>query len=289
MASALEIRRRIRSVHNTRQITRAMQLVAASRMRRAQEAVRAARPYADCITAMLQRLSEVSDPEQLPPLLRPRPIEKTAYVVMTTNRGLCGALNSNTARLAADRLSVARSYAEVSLIIVGKKGHAALRGLAQLKASFVDIADRPSIEDIAPVGRLLVEDFEQGTYDEVQLVYPRFVNTLMQEATAIRLLPVAVPEAAAARSVRVQFLYEPDPVTVLGAMIPRFIETVLYRVMLELAASEQSARMVAMRNATDNATEVIRTLQLAYNKERQAGITREILDIAAGANALAEA
>ena len=289
MASKLEIRQRIRSVQNTRQITRAMQLVAASRMRRAQEAVQAARPYADRIAEMMRALVEVSDHESLPPLLRPRPIRKSAFLVLTTNRGLCGALNTNVARAAAEKIIVARTSVEVTLIAVGKKGLAPLRNIAPLLATFLDIKDRPTVRDILPIAQLVVDEYTKGTFDDVHVVYPAFVNTLSQQPVSIRLLPVVVPEAIEQRRGFVDVIFEPNPASVLGALLPRFVETVLYRVVLELAASEQSARMVAMRNATENASDVIRTLQLAYNKERQASITREIIDIAAGANALAEA
>lgn len=288
MANPLEIRRRIRSVENTRQITRAMQLVAASRMVRAQNAVAAARPYADEIAGVMRRLVDASSEEELPSLLRPRPIERTAFVVITTNRGLCGALNSNTMRLAVGRIEGAQTYAEVSLIVIGRKGQRGLDDLVPVLAAFTEMPDRPSLGHIRPIARMVMDGYQSGEFDEVQLVYPTFVNTLVQRPTAVRLLPLVVPEAREALTPGMDVIYEPDPSSVLGALAPRFVESALFRSVLELVASEQSARMVAMRNATDNAIELVGTLRLAYNKERQARITGEILAIAAAANALVE-
>ncbi|MCY3956942.1 MAG: ATP synthase F1 subunit gamma [Chloroflexi bacterium] len=288
MASPLELRRRIRSVDNTRQITRAMQLVAASRMRRAQEAVQAARPYATHISGMIERLVLATGNDRLPPILQPRPIERTAFLVLTTNRGLAGPLNTNIVRTAVSEIDATSDAIEISVVVVGKKGHLALRGLYTLSAVFTDISDQPSVLDIAPVTQLLVDGYERGDFDEVRMVYPEFVNILTQQPRVVRLFPVVLPEVQQdAREADI--IFEPDPASVLEALIPRFVEMTVYRAMLELAASEQSARMVAMRAATENATELIEGLRLAYNKLRQARITSEIIDIASGANALADA
>lgn len=288
MANPLELRSRIRSVDNTRQITRAMQLVAASRMRRAQEAVEAARPYAEGITGMIRRLVEVTSPDQLPALLRPRTITRTAFVVLTTNRGLAGPLNTNTVRHVLEHMATAEVHGEASVLVVGRKGHIALRNATTILAAFTEVSDRPTVEDILPLARLVTEGFEAGEFDEVQLVYPQFVNTLVQRPIAVRLLPVVIPETVDGRSVQRDVIFEPGIESVLSALLPRFVETILYRAILELTASEHSARMVAMRSATDNASELIESLKLAYNKLRQTRITSEIIDIAAGANALAD-
>ena len=237
---------------------------------------------------MARRLSEASDPGVVPPLARARPIERTAFVVLTTNRGLAGALNTNTLRSAADRIETAQSHAEVSVIVVGRKGEAALRRGVPMLAAFTEVPDRPRVVDILPIARLVIDGFESGEFDEVELIYPRFVNTLTQAPTAVRLLPVVLPEVQEdSRSTR-DVIFEPAPSTVLNSLLPRFVETVLYRSILELTASEHSARMVAMRNATENASDLIESLRLVYNKERQRRITSEIIDISAGANALAE-
>ena len=286
MANPLELRRRIRSVENTRQITRAMQLVAASRMRRAQEAADAARPYAREVLEMMHQLVAATGDDLLPPLLRARPVERSAYVVMTTNRGLCGALNSNVVRRAMEDIEPVRASAEVSVIVIGRRGRIALARLVPMLAAFTDISDRPTSADIVPIARMVIDGYLAGDFDEVQLVYPEFVNTLTQRPTAVRLLPVVLPEDTDPRDADV--IFEPDPASVLEALVPRYIETELYQSLLELTASEQSARMVAMRAATENASELIDALGLTYNKLRQAKITSEIIDIASGANALAQ-
>ena len=286
MANPLELRRRIRSVENTRQITRAMQLVAASRMRRAQAAADAARPYAREVLEMMHQLVAATGDDLLPPLLRARPVERSAYVVMTTNRGLCGALNSNVVRRAMEDIEPVRASAEVSVIVIGRRGRIALARLVPMLAAFTDISDRPTSADIVPIARMVIDGYLAGDFDEVQLVYPEFVNTLTQRPTAVRLLPVVLPEDTDPRDADV--IFEPDPASVLEALVPRFIETELYQSLLELTASEQSARMVAMRAATENASELIDALGLTYNKLRQAKITSEIIDIASGANALAQ-
>ena len=288
MANPLELRRRIRSVDNTRQITRAMQLVAASRMRRAQEAVQAARPYATHIAGMSERLVLATGNDRLPALLQPRPIKRTAFLVLTTNRGLAGPLNTNIVRAVVNEAEATSDAVEISVVVVGRKGHLALRGLYTLAAVFTEISDRPNVAEITPLARLLIDGYEQGEFDEVRMVYPEFINILTQQPRVVRLFPVVMPETHQ-KARETDIIFEPDPSTVLEALIPRFVEMTVYRAMLELAASEQSARMVAMRAATENATEIIEGLRLAYNKLRQSRITSEIIDIAAGANALADA
>ena len=286
MANPLELRRRIRSVENTRQITRAMQLVAASRMRRAQDAADAARPYAQEVLGLMQQLVAATGDDLLPPMLRARPVKHSAYVVMTTNRGLCGALNTNTVRQAMDDIEESRASAEVSVVVIGRRGRVALARLVPMIAAFTDITDRPTAADIIPIARMVMDGYLAGDFDEVQIVYPEFVNTLTQRPKSLRLLPVVLPQESDPRDADV--IFEPDPASVLEALVPRFIETVLYETLLELTASEHSARMVAMRAATDNASELIDALGLTYNKLRQAKITSEIIDIASGANALAQ-
>ena len=286
MANPLELRRRIRSVENTRQITRAMQLVAASRMRRAQDAADAARPYAQEVLGLMQQLVAATGDDLLPPMLRARPVKHSAYVVMTTNRGLCGALNTNTVRQAMDDIEESRASAEVSVVVIGRRGRVALARLVPMIAAFTDITDRPTAADIIPIARMVMDGYLAGDFDEVQIVYPEFVNTLTQRPKSLRLLPVVLPEESDPRDADV--IFEPDPASVLEALVPRFIETVLYETLLELTASEHSARMVAMRAATENASELIDALGLTYNKLRQAKITSEIIDIASGANALAQ-
>lgn len=288
MPNPLELRRRIRSVDNTRQITRAMQLVAASRMRRAQEAVESTRPYAHHMTEVVHRIVRASGSDSLPPLLRPRPIDRTAFVVMTTNRGLAGPLNTNIVRAAVSEMGEIGDANKISLLVVGRKGQAALTTSHKIDAAFNEINDQPTLTDIAPVVEAVTAGYRTGEFDEVRVIYPEFVNTLTQRPSSVRALPVLLSDEHQ-QAHKLDMILEPDASRVLEAIVPKYVEMTLYRALLELVASEQSARMVAMRAATENATEIIEGLRRAYNKLRQARITNEIIDIASGANALADA
>lgn len=292
MPSARDTRNRIKGVESTRQITRAMQLVATSKMNRAQEAVRATRPYADKISEVLRHLAYALPSEEgLHPLFETRRERNVALVVLSTNRGLCGALNTNVARRAlefAEEAGSGEEESEISMVGVGKVGIRMLGRSLPVVASFLEVPDRPRITDVMPIARLVVDGFEKGEFDAVHVVYPEFVNTLTQRPEHVQLLPVKRPEALEPGERRPDYIYEPNAETVLNMLLPRYVEMYLYRLVLETAASEQSARMVAMRNATDNASDLIDELTLAYNRQRQASITNEMIDIAAGANALAQ-
>ena len=288
MPNPLELRTRIKSVDNTRQITRAMQLVAASRMRRAQEAVESSRPYSHHMTEVVHRLVQARGSESLPPLLRPRPIERTAIVVMTTNRGLAGPLNTNIVRAAISEIDELGGGNRISLMIVGRKGQEALASSHNIHTVFDEMSDQPTTADVDPIVQAVTSGYREGDFDEVRVVYPEFVNTLSQRPLSSRVLPVlATGEQQQVREL--DMILEPDASTVLEAIVPKYVEMTFYRALLELVASEQSARMVAMRAATENATELIESLRRAYNKLRQARITSEIIDIASGAKALADA
>lgn len=284
-----EIRRRIRSIKNTAQITRAMEMVAASKMRRAQQAVLAARPYAERIRAMLGDLAAMTSPQEEVrafPLLQRRPIRRIQLILVTSDRGLAGSLNTNVIRRAVDFMTRERPepLENFDIVAVGRKGRDFLvRYGWPMVAEFTRITDRPSIEAVRPLAELATQDFTTGRVDAVFVVYTHFINTLKQEPRVLQLLPIEPPEGTGAIS---DYIFEPDPVTVLEALLPRFIEMQLYRVLLEASASEHSARMVAMRNATQNALDLVAELTLTYNKARQAQITREVSEIAAGANAL---
>jgi len=284
-----EIRRRIRSIKNTAQITRAMEMVAASKMRRAQQAVLAARPYADRIRAMLGDLAamtSLTEAEGAFPLLRRRPINRIQLILVTSDRGLAGSLNTNVIRRAVDFMTGERSepIENFDIVAVGRKGRDFLvRYGWPMIAEFTRITDRPSVEAIRPIVELATQDFTSGRVDAVFAVYTHFINTLRQEPRVFQLLPIEPPQESGAIS---DYIFEPDPATVLEALLPRFLEMQLYRVLLEASASEHSARMVAMRNATQNALDLVAELTLTYNKARQAQITREVSEIAAGANAL---
>lgn len=293
MPSIRQLRRRIRGVQNTRQITRAMELVASSRLRRAQERVLASRPYAERIRAVINNLAAVSGAQDLHPLLQVRPVSHAALILFTTSRGLCGSLNSNMVR-AVVRFILDRGVS-VDIIAVGTKGPALLRsvGLSDtVSAQYQDLGNYPNVADILPISRSTIEGFTTTQYDEVYVGYSQFVNLMRQEPTLRRILPIA-PDELEATEVRafqqVDYIYEPDPDDVLSTLLPRFIEAQVYRALLESIASEHSARMIAMRNATENAEEILRDLTLTYNKVRQTAITNEVIEIATAARAIAGA
>ena len=295
MPSLRDIRRRIRSVKNTAKITRAMQMVAASRMRRAQQRVIAARPYAE---AMEQLISELASGGQgrdaLHPLLVQRPIDTVGIVVMTSDRGLAGALNTNIIRRGSQLILESSDLTkpssterrDVELITVGRKGQDffARRG-HELLGTFTQLGDQPSYMDVVGVARVVTDSYLNGVMDECYLVYPKFVNTLVQRPTVQQLLPIK-PSERVERPL--EYIYEPGPTQILEQLLPRYVEVEIYQAVLETIASEHSARMIAMRNATDNANELVESLSLSYNKARQAAITREVTEIASAAEALAD-
>jgi F-type H+-transporting ATPase subunit gamma len=302
MPSTREIRRRITSAKNVSQITRAMEMVAASRMRRAQLAVQAGRPYARKISEVMHSLAERlsgSQDDAIPPLLASRPIKNSAVILISGDRGLAGALNTNVIRR-AQRFINAEAQVPVSIIAMGKKGRDfMIRTGRPVTAEFIGLGDRPLVKDIYPVARVASEEFLSGRVDAVYIIYTDFKNTLTQIPTVYRLLPVDAGEAGEEGSLpgddsdvvggeesKTEFIFEPSQREVLEALVPRYVEVRLYQAYLEHVASFQSAQMVAMRNATENAKEMISELTLAYNKLRQANITREIIEVSSGAAAL---
>jgi F-type H+-transporting ATPase subunit gamma len=286
MVSPRLLRRRIRSVQSTAKITRAMEMIATAKMKRAQDMALAGRPYAEKISHVIGDLvaTQTLDAAETPPLLQVRDVKRIGIVHVTTDRGLCGGLNSNLNRTAAG--FVLKSGKPVSAVVVGKKGRNFLaRSGVEIRAEFSGLGDRPSLMDILPVARVVMEDYASGYVDVVYLSYPRFVTTMVQRPEVDQLLPV---EASVLPSGgRGEYIYEPDPHYVLGHLLPRFIEMELYHAILESIASEQSARMVAMRSATDNAKQLIEELTLTLNKARQEMITTELLDITGGVAAIA--
>lgn len=287
MATVRELKRRIQSVKNIGQVTRAMEAVAASKMRRAQDATLASREYADKAQEVLTYLaSQPTPPETETPLLEQRPVENIGLILITPDRGLAGPLVSNILRRAVDFIKA--QEVPVSVIAVGRKG---IRSMAHynypLHATFDDIPDLPSTTEISPIARLAIDDFIDGTFDEIHICYTDFINTLRQEPVVEQLLPIepAPPE----ERLTAEYEFEPDPQAILNAVLPDFTVFQIYQANLEAQASEHSARMVAMRNATENAEELAEDLTLEYNKARQTEITMEILDIAGGAEALSQA
>ncbi len=302
MASLREIRRRIRSIRNIAQVTRAMQMVAASKMRRAQAQVLATRPYSEKAWQVLKHLAAQRGAQgALHPLLDARDsVNAIGLVLITADKGLCGAYNANMLRLAARFILEAGK--PVKVIAIGRRGAAFMARYRQnLIAEFSDLPPRPSILDITPIAHVAINAFLSGEVDEVYLGYTRFVNTLTQRPLIRRLLPLRVTNAhqlsvntalvqpEEASQATGEYIYEPDPQTILDTVLPRFTEIQIYGALLEALASEHSARMVAMRAATDNANKLLAELTLTYNQARQDAITREMLDIAGGVEAMRQA
>lgn len=287
MPSTREIRRRIRSVGNMQQITRAMEMVSAAKMRKAQQRVTASRPYSDQLRQIMSDLAtQQPDPEQLAqfPLLQKRPIRNVELIVITPDRGLTGALNTNILRRGS-RYILEEAGASVQVIAAGKKARDYfVRTRQNVAAEFIGLGDNVALDEVRPIADIAIDDFVSGKVDAVFVVYSRFINTLVQRPEVVQILPVEPPPAHEGYS---DYIFEPSPEEVLNNLLPRYVEVQLYQAILEGLASEHSARMVAMRSASDNAKEVQQELSLSYNKARQAQITREVSEIAAGANAMA--
>ncbi|MHB1587233.1 MAG: F0F1 ATP synthase subunit gamma [Acidiferrobacteraceae bacterium] len=286
MAAGKEIRNQIRSVRNTQKITRAMEMVAASKMRRAQERMRAARPYGAKMRAVIGHL-HYAHPEYRHPFLAVRPARRAALIVVTSDRGLCGALNTNVLRVALERVERARREGtELEFCTIGAKGLGFLKRLGvPVVAHVAGLGDAPHAPDLIGAIKILLDAYRSGTIDRVDMTYNRFVNTMTQQPVVEQLLPLPVVEDPSLRH-RWDYLYEPEAQDVLEELLSRYVETLVYQGVVENAASEQSARMVAMRAASDNAGKLIGELRLRYNKARQAAITQEISEIVGGAAAV---
>ncbi|HKW24048.1 MAG TPA: ATP synthase F1 subunit gamma [Ktedonobacterales bacterium] len=291
MATAREIRRRIRSVKNVAQITRAVQMVASSKMRRAQERVVASRPYSDELMRLVARLAKQASEEEDLPLMKSRPVRRVGVVVISPDRGLSGGLpgniNRRVAQLATDlRREAGNSSLPISYVAVGRRGRDFLARTQQpLIAEFTNLGDQPAQADVRAIARTVSDAYIEGDVDRVLLVYPKFVSTVVQTPTVIQLLPVEPPEEAETNGPTPQYIYEPNAAEIFAALLPRYIETLIYEPLLENVASFYSAQMVAMKNATDNATDLVDDLTLTYNKARQTAITTQILEVVAGSNA----
>lgn len=290
MANTQVIRRRIRSVKNTAQITKAVQLVAASRMRRAQEAVEASRPFSQKIRDVLADIGNAAPGGEgvMHPLLERRPERNIDLVVMTSDRGLAGGFNANVIRMAT-RFMLDDAGAPVRTISVGRKGRDyMIRYGREVIADFSELGDRPQLDQVTPIAYGVIEDFETGRADAVYLVYSEYVSTVNQQPRLIKVLPIEPPSQEEMNEAErgPDYIFEPNPRELLQALLPRYVEVQLYQALLESKASEFAARMVAMRNATDNANEIVQDLTLTYNKIRQANITREIIEVSSGAAAL---
>jgi F-type H+-transporting ATPase subunit gamma len=278
-----KVRRRIKGVQNIAKITRAMEMIAASKMKKAQERGLAGRPYSQKIEQVIADLAALPDVGLQHPLLQRRPVEKIAIVHITPDRGLCGGLNANLNR----RLGsfILEQKATVEVVAVGRKGRDfAARYGCDMCAEFIQLGDQPRFLDTLPISRIVIDEYTNKSIDMVYISYAQFVSTMVQKPVMKQLLPVE--PAVIPRAENVDYIYEPGATAVLGGLLPRFVEMEIYHAILESIASEQSARMVAMRNATDSASELIGELTLLYNKARQEAITRELLDIIGGVVAL---
>ena len=284
MANIQALRRRIRSIQGTTKIVRAMEMVATAKMRRTQQRALAGRPYTEKIRQVIADLAvEPRIRGKVLPLLEKREVKKIALVHIGTDRGLCGGLNTNLNRLVGE--FILGQKVPVNVITVGRKARAFAR-IAKLdvRAEFSGISDRATMQDTMPISRILIEDYSKGEVGLIYLAYPAFISTMVQKPTIQALLPIEPAKLPPGQVA--EFIYEPDPFSVLNELLPRFVEMEVYHAILELIASEQSARMVAMRNAGDNAEDLIKDLALSLNKARQEMITKEICDISGGAEAL---
>jgi F-type H+-transporting ATPase subunit gamma len=288
MPSLQDIRRRIRGIRNTAQITKAMELVAASRMRRAQQRVLAARPYSETMRSLIGELAGTasSGADALHPLLVQRDIDTVGIILLTSDRGLAGALNTNVIRRGSE-LILEQTH-DIELITIGRKGQdfMARRG-HKLLATFTQLGDRPDYDAVIPIARAVMDSYLAGVMDVCYIVYPKFVSTLSQRPEVVQILPISGAADGGPAARPVDYIFEPDPRSILAQLLPRYVEVLIYQAVLETIASEQSARMVAMRNANENANDLIKDLTLSYNKARQAAITREVLEIANAAEAMA--
>jgi len=292
MAAGKEIRGKIKSVENTKKITKAMEMVAASKMRKAQERMRSARPYADKIRNIAANLSQ-ANPEYVHPFLRPVAGAKTAgYIVVTTDKGLCGGLNTNVLRAVTQKMrELDNQGIRPEAVALGNKGLGFLnRAGVKITAQATQLGDTPHLDRLIGPVKTLLDAYQEGKLTSVYLCYTRFINTMKQESVVEQLLPLTSEKFAQTREEKAahswDYIYEPDAQSVVDELMVRYVEALVYQAVAENMASEQSARMVAMKAATDNAGKVIGDLKLVYNKTRQAAITKELSEIVGGAAAV---
>ncbi|MFJ7567684.1 F0F1 ATP synthase subunit gamma [Herminiimonas sp. NPDC097707] len=289
MASGKEIRGKIKSVENTKKITKAMEMVAASKMRKAQDRMRAARPYSDKIRNIAANLSQ-ANPEYTHPFLVKSDVSKTVgFIIVTTDKGLCGGMNTNSLRIVTTKLRELEAQGKkVETVAIGNKGLGFLNRIgARVVSHAVQIGDTPHLDKLIGPVKVMLDAYQDGKLDAVYVVYTKFINTMKQEPMMEQLLPLAADTLKAdADSLAWDYIYEPDAQTVIDELLIRYVEALIFQAVAENLASEQSARMVAMKSASDNAGSVIGELKLVYNKTRQAAITKELSEIVAGAAAV---
>jgi F-type H+-transporting ATPase subunit gamma len=292
MAGMKEIRVKIKSVQNTRKITKAMEMVAASKMRRAQERMRAARPYADKIRNIVANLGGANPEYSHPFLVKRSPIKRVGIIVVTTDKGLCGGLNTNLLRAVTVKMREAQGQGvELQFCAIGNKGLGFLNRLScNVVSQVVQLGDKPQLDRLIGPAKVILDAYQDGKLDAVYIAYTQFINTMKQEPAIEALLPLGLDRLAQSAEEKKaygwDYLYEPDAQTVIDDLLVRYVEALIYQCVAENVACEQSARMVAMKAASDNAKTVISDLQLTYNKARQAGITKELSEIVSGASAV---
>ena len=287
MAGSKEIRTKIKSVQNTRKITKAMEMVAASKMRKAQERMRTARPYAEKIRNVAAHISQANPEYRHPFLVDRNSVKRIGIIVITTDKGLCGGLNTNILRLALNKMKEWETEGEeIEVCVIGNKGLGFMQRLgANIASQITGLGDRPQMERLIGAVKIMLDGYTQDRFDRLMIFNTRFVNTMKQEPVMEQLLPLT-GDALGAPEGNWDYIYEPDAKVVLEQVLTRYIEALIYQAVTENMASEQSARMVAMKAASDNAATVIDELTLIYNKSRQASITKELSEIVAGAAAV---
>jgi F-type H+-transporting ATPase subunit gamma len=287
MAVGKEIRTKIASIKNTQKITRAMEMVAASKMRKTKDRMQATRPYSQKIGRIIKHLAH-ANPEYKHPFLVKREVKRVGIIVISSDRGLCGGLNSNLFRKTLTQLSQwDKANIDVDVCTIGSKAAGFFSNLKTNRVGQVaKLGDTPHLQDIVGIIKIMLDAYEQGTIDELYVVYNEFVNTMTQRPAVEKLLPVVAEEIEEKLSGHWDYIYEPDAKEVLDHLLTRYIESIVYQGLVENNACEQAARMVAMKSASDNAGNLIGELQLIYNKARQAAITQEISEIVAGAAAV---
>jgi F-type H+-transporting ATPase subunit gamma len=289
MAVGKEIRGKIKSVENTKKITKAMEMVAASKMRKAQDRMRAARPYSDKIRVIAANLSQANQEYKHPFLIGNHHSKTVGVIVVTTDKGLCGGLNTNVLRLVTNKLrEVEGQGCKIEAVAIGNKGLGFLNRIgAKVVSQVVHLGDTPHLEKLIGPVKVLLDAYQEGRLDAIYLCYTKFINTMKQEPAVEQLLPLTADRLEVKPGEQTwDYLYEPDAQTVIDELLVRYVEALIYQSVAENMASEQSARMVAMKSATDNAGNVINELKLVYNKTRQAAITKELSEIVAGAAAV---
>ena len=287
MPGSKEIRTKIKSVQNTRKITKAMEMVAASKMRKAQERMRAARPYGEKIRNVAAHISHANPEYRHPFLVRRDTVKKVGIIIITTDKGLCGGLNTNVQRLAMNKMKEWEAQGETfEVCCIGNRGLGFMQRLgANVVSQVTGLGDRPQIEKLIGTIKVMLDGYVSDRFDRIELFYTRFINTMKQEAVMEQLLPLS-GERLGTPNGTWDYIYEPEPDVVLDQVMTRYIEAIIFQAMAENMASEQSARMVAMKSASDNAGNVIDELTLIYNKARQAAITKELSEIVGGAAAV---